>query len=71
MSIMAADVVGYQPSELSRSEEEESLLKKIREEKEQLWFDIQVSQNYKSINNILIYNVTRIYDDRSLILIMI
>ena len=51
---MAADVVGYQPSELSRSEEEESLLKKIREEKEQLWFDIQVSQNYKSINNILI-----------------
>lgn len=68
---MAADVVGYQPSELSRSEEEESLLKKIREEKEQLWFDIQVSQNYKSINNILIYNVTRIYDDRSLILIMI
>ena len=62
---MAADVVGYQPSELSRSEEEESLLKKIREEKEQLWYDIQVSQNYVSINNILICNVTRIYDDRS------
>ena len=71
MSIMAADVVGYQPSELSRSEEEESLLKKIREEKEQLWYDIQVCQNYVSINNILICVVTRIYDDRSLILIMI
>ena len=71
MSIMAADVVGYQPSELSRSEEEESLLKKIREEKEQLWYDIQVCQNYVSINNILICDVTRIYDDRSLILIMI
>ena len=71
MSIMAADVAGYQPSELSRSEEEESLLKKIREEKEQLWYDIQVCQNYVSINNILICDVTRIYDDRSLILIMI
>ena len=71
MSIMAADVVGYQPSELSRSEEEESLLKKIREEKEQLWYDIQVCQNYVSINNILICDITRIYDDRSLILIMI
>ena len=42
---MASDIIGFQPSEreLSRSEEEEALLRKIREEKEQLWFEIQVT----------------------------
>ena len=37
---------GFVPSErdLARSEEEEKLLKKIREEKERLWCEIQVRQ---------------------------
>ena len=41
---MAVDVA-FQPSEreLSRSEEEESLLRGIREQKEKLWCEIQVS----------------------------
>ena len=36
---------GFAPSErdLARSEEEEKLLKKIREEKERLWCEIQVT----------------------------
>lgn len=43
---MATDVVSYQlPSEraeLARSEEEEALLRDIRDEKERLWVEIQV-----------------------------
>ena len=40
----AAAVPGFLPPErdLARSEEEEKLLKKIREEKERLWCEIQV-----------------------------
>jgi hypothetical protein len=51
---MATDVIGFQPSEkeLSRSEEEEALLRKIRLEKEQLWFEIQVI--YTLIRRIMI-----------------
>ena len=33
-----------QERDLARSEEEEKLLKQIREEKERLWCEIQVSQ---------------------------
>lgn len=41
---MAVEVANY-PSEreLTRSEEEEKLLRNIREEKERLWMDISVS----------------------------
>ena len=43
---MAAD---YLPSEreLSRSEEEEKLLRDIREEKERLWLEIQVCRRLR------------------------
>ena len=39
--------LGLPPQEhdLTRSEEEEKLLKKIREEKERLWVEIQVSES--------------------------
>ena len=43
---MAMEVVGYtlpsERAELARSEEEETLLREIREEKERLWVEIQV-----------------------------
>ena len=41
---MATEVASYQPSEITRSEEEEKLLKEIREQKESLWYDIQVGK---------------------------
>ncbi len=40
---MSTEAVSYQPSEITRSEEEEKLLKDIRDQKEKLWYDIQVS----------------------------
>ena len=45
---MAAD---FLPSEreLTRSEEEEKLLRDIREEKERLWLEIQVGKRFKSV----------------------
>ena len=43
---MAIEVAGYplpsERAELARSEEEETLLREIREEKERLWVEIQV-----------------------------
>ena len=44
MDVTSPPAPGFVPSErdLARSEEEEKLLKKIREEKERLWCEIQV-----------------------------
>ena len=42
---MAADVASYPTErELTRSEEEERLLREIREEKERLWVEISVRE---------------------------
>ena len=46
---MATDLVSYQPSEITRSEEEEKLLKDIREQKEKLWYDIQVRRTLDDV----------------------
>ncbi len=49
------DPAGFAPAErdLARSEEEEKLLKQIREEKERLWCEIQVSKGANSRSGLL------------------
>lgn len=62
---MATDVVIPSERELSRSEEEEALLRKIRQEKEQLWYEIQVKAPTLEEMSSLLLSYYRIYVARS------
>lgn len=62
---MATDVVIPSERELSRSEEEEALLRKIRQEKEQLWYEIQVKAPTLEEMSSRLLSYYRIYVARS------
>lgn len=62
---MATDVVIPSERELSRSEEEEALLRKIRQEKEQLWYEIQVKAPTLDEMSSRLLSYYRIYVARS------